>query len=296
MKRHPIRRLTIVRRDVSRIAVGVVAAALAVGLATHPRAQPPAAPEAVTITSGALKLRAFVFRPPGNGPFPAVLFNHGSYGADDPMPADEPSRIGPVFARHGYILLFLFRQGVGLSKGQGTAGGDLIDRATAADGDEGFERVLLTLLETEELDEALAALAYLRTLPGVDPQRVAVAGHSFGGPLSLLVAEREPALRAVAFFAGAAASWKRSPALRARLLTAVKRIAAPVFFIYAANDYSTAPGERLAAEMERLGKPHRLKIYPAFGGTPREGHNLVYRSVPAWEADVFPFLDPLLQR
>ena len=39
--------------------------------------------------------------------------------------------------------------------------------------------------------------------------------------------------------------------------------------------------------MQRLGKPHLLKIYPAVGGTTRDGHNLVYRSVSTWERDVF---------
>ena len=69
------------------------------------------------------------------------------------------------------------------------------------------------------------------------------------------------------------------------------RVVAPVFFIHAANDYSVAPGTTLAAEMERLGRPHRLKVYPAVGRTPAEGHALVYLRVAEWEPDVFDFLD-----
>jgi hypothetical protein len=48
--------------------------------------------------------------------------------------------------------------------------------------------------------------------------------------------------------------------------------------------------------MQRLGRPHRLKIYPAVGRTTREGHNFVYRRVAAWESDVFGFLDEGLRR
>jgi dipeptidyl aminopeptidase/acylaminoacyl peptidase len=201
-----------------------------------------------------------------------------------------------VFARHGYVFLFLFRRGAGLSAGQGTYSGDLLDRELAANGEEGRNQIQVQLLETDELSDALAGLAFLRALPEVDPRRVAVAGHSFGGSLTLLVAERDTMLRAVVDFAGAAYSWGRSPQLRARLLAAVRRIAAPVFVIHAANDYSVAPAEVLAAEMARLGKPHRVKIYPPFGRTADEGHSFVYLSVATWEPDVFAFLDESMRR
>jgi carboxymethylenebutenolidase len=249
-----------------------------------------APPDTITVQSGGLALRALVWHPAGRGPFPAVLFNHGSYGAGDPLTADEPAAVGPVFARHGYVFLFLCRQGIGLSAGQGIADGDLMDRAFAANGEAGRNRVQLALLEGDELAEAGAALARLRALPDVDPDRVAVAGHSFGGILTLLLVARDSTLRAAVDFAGGAHSWGLSPKLRARLREAVGRTRVPVFFIHAANDYSTAPGTALAAEMRRRGRPHRLTIYPAEGHTAREGHNFVYRSTTTWEPAVFGFL------
>jgi dipeptidyl aminopeptidase/acylaminoacyl peptidase len=169
-------------------------------------------------------------------------------------------------------------------------------RALAAHGQEGRNRVQLQLLETEELDEAIAGLAFLRALPEVDPHRIAVAGHSFGGSLTLLLAAHDTTLRAAVVFSGAAYSWGLSPGLRARLLAAVSHTTAPVFFIHTANDYSVASGQALAAEMQRLGKPHRLKIYPAVGRTAKEGHNFVFRGVATWEPDVFAFLDERLRR
>jgi hypothetical protein len=42
-------------------------------------------PESLVVKSGALQLRALLFRPRGSGPFPAVLFNHGSYISAAPM-------------------------------------------------------------------------------------------------------------------------------------------------------------------------------------------------------------------
>jgi hypothetical protein len=109
------------------------------------------------------------------------------------------------------------------------------------------------------------------------------------------MAARDPGIRAAIIFGGAAGSWDQSAALRQRLLEAVSHTSAAPFFIHAENDYSTTPGTALAAEMQRLGKPHALKIYPPFGADTRAGHNLVFRSVPTWEADVFTFLAAQLQ-
>ena len=81
------------------------------------------------------------------------------------------------------------------------------------------------------------------------PHRIAAAGHSFGGSLTLLLAEREPSLRAAIVFGAAAGSWKSSLKLRSRLLTAVGDTNVPTFFIHAGNDFSIVPGKELAAEM-----------------------------------------------
>jgi dipeptidyl aminopeptidase/acylaminoacyl peptidase len=169
-------------------------------------------------------------------------------------------------------------------------------RAFAAEGTTGRSRVQLQLLETEELDEATAGNSFLRALPYVDRTRTAIAGHSFGGSLTLLLAARDTTVRAAVAFAPAAFSWGQSSELRARLLAAVDRTTAPVMFIHATNDYSTEPGKSLSAEMKRLGKSSVLEIYPAVGRTAREGHNLIYRNTSTWERDVFRFLDQQMPR
>jgi hypothetical protein len=38
---------------------------------------PAKGPETVIVPSGTLRLKAFLWTPPGSGPFPAILFNHG---------------------------------------------------------------------------------------------------------------------------------------------------------------------------------------------------------------------------
>lgn len=129
----------------------------------------------------------------------------------------------------------------------------------------------LQLLEGREMHDALAGLAFWRTLPKVDAHDVGVIGHSFGGSLTFPMAERKPDLRAVVIFSGAGYRWDRSPELRARLLTAVENIAMPVLLIHTSNDYSVSSGKALDAKLQQLGKPHLLKIYPPIGRRPKMG-------------------------
>lgn len=196
-----------------------------------------------------------------------------------------------MFARHGYVFLLLFRQGVGLSADQGTSAVDLMNSEFAARGEDARNALQLRLLENRELSDAASGLAFLRGLPEVDERKIGIVAHSFGGSLTILQAEREPKLRAVVIFSGAGYSWDLSPELRTRLLAAAAHIQAPVFFIHAANDYSVNPGKVLDARLAQLGKPHRLKIYPPIGRTPDDGHNFPLLGVSVWEPDVFAFLD-----
>ena len=257
---------------------------------------PPPAPQTVEITSGALHFKAFLWKPVGRGPFPAVVFNHGrSNGPQqhtNKLTITEAAQIlGAVFVKHGYVFLYLFRRGEGLSADQGPFIGDLLQREEAAKGDEAGRHLQFVLMTTDHLDDASAALAFLKTLPEVDAHRVAVAGHSFGGQLTLLEAERDPTLRAAVTFGAAAGSWDGSAELRARLLDAVGKITVPVLLIHPANDYSVNPGKSMAAECARLSKPCLVKMYPPIGHTPSDGHNFLYTNISQWETDVFKFLD-----
>jgi len=204
---------------------------------------------------------------------------------------NQAETLGPVFARHGYVFLFLFRRGVGLSVDQGESAVDLMNNEMTARGQAARNALQLRLLEGRELSDAEAGLALLRRLPVVDARRIAIVGHSFGASLSMIQAEREPSLRAMVLFSSVGYSWDRSPELRSRLTAAMTHVRAPIFLIHAENDYSTNPGKVLDARLAELRKVHRLKIYPPIGKTPDDGHDFPLNGVPVWESDVFAFLD-----
>src|SRR5438270_11049783 len=61
------------------------------------------------------KLQAYLWRPAGAGPFPALVYNHGS--EKDPIVGTDGS-IGSFFVAHGYAVLFPYRRGTGKSAGR----------------------------------------------------------------------------------------------------------------------------------------------------------------------------------
>ena len=259
--------------------------------------------QTVEIPSGRLQLKGALWRPAGRGPFPAVVFHHGrsdaarQYSLELGLTLEQLAEIlGPVFVRRGYVFLYPFRRGEGPSADQGPFIGDLLQKAEAAKGLEARQHLQLVLLTTDHLEDALAALLFLKSLPYVDARRVAVAGHSFGGQLALLEASRDRSVRAAVAFGAAAGSWDGSPELRVRLIETVSQLAMPVMLIQAANDYSLSPSAAMERELSRLSKPHVRKSYPAFGDTQLHGHNFLYFDIARWEQDVFAFLQENLTR
>ena len=257
-------------------------------------------PKTVVIPSANLRLKAFLWKPDGAGSFPVVLFNHGS-GADADHTAGLPiteaaEKLAPLFLKHGYAFLYLFRRGQGLSADQGLFIQDVLQQEQAAKGEEARQHLQFLLSTTDQLDDVIAALAFLKTVPAIDAKRIAILGHSFGGQLTLFAAERDTTVRAAVTFAAAAASWERSAELRHRLRAAAEKTTASIMLIQAANDYSTAPSKELAGELRRLHKPYVLKIYPPVGGTSEDGHNFLYLGIPQWEHDVFRFLNEHMKR
>jgi len=224
-------------------------------------------------------LHGFLYRPEGSGPFPAVLYNHGS----EWQPGWKPE-LGQLFSSRGYVFFVPHRRSHGSSPNDPFVD-SLYDRRAGG----------IVALHEIHLDDQLAALSYLKQLSYVVPNRVAVAGCSYGGIQTVLAveanAEQGLSLRAAIDFAGGAMSW-RSTSLRERMVRAVRKATIPILFIQAENDYDLGPSRTLAGELERLGKPHKLLIFPPYGHTHKEGHGVFCeRGRNVWGDEVFSFLE-----
>jgi dipeptidyl aminopeptidase/acylaminoacyl peptidase len=130
----------------------------------------------INFRNGTVKLAGTVIGPAGTGPFPGVVLLHGS----GPEGRWASRYLATEFARHGIAALIYDKRGVGASTGDWRRAGF-----------------------AELVGDASAAVKALRALPGIDPARVGIHGHSQGGTISPWVASDNPG---VAFVIGSAAS------------------------------------------------------------------------------------------
>ncbi|MGA8224044.1 MAG: prolyl oligopeptidase family serine peptidase [Candidatus Acidiferrales bacterium] len=243
--------------------------------------------EVVSFPSGDLTLHGTLYKPEGPGPFPAVVYNHGSAAGMLSKMAFEA--LGPVFASHGWVFFGPYRRGQGLSASAGPYIGDEIAGAEKTGGVAAGAATMVRLLETDHLNDQLAALDWLRAQSFVEPGRIAVAGTSFGGIEVVLGAEKASYCAAIDS-SGAAQSWAEAPEVRALMIRAVRNSRAPIFFFQAENDYDLSPSRTLSAAMKDAGKEFEIKIYPPFGKSVKDGHSFGYFGSSVWSADVFRFL------
>jgi carboxymethylenebutenolidase len=237
-------------------------------------------PQEVTFPSGKLQLHGFLWKPDGPGPFPVVLWNHGS----EKLPGWRPA-LGAFYTAHNYVLFIPHR------RGQGRSPGDYIEDLLAHTPPEQRNRRVVELQEAE-VEDVVAALYYLKALPFVDHERIAMSGCSYGGIQTLLAGERDLGLKALVPFAPGAISWERNPLLQDRLKQAVDRARAPVFLLQAENDFNLGPSRELSKEAKKKQVDFQAKVYPAFGRSHDDGHGgFCSTATDIWGDDVLAFLE-----
>jgi carboxymethylenebutenolidase len=246
------------------------------------------AAQEVAFPSGNLTLHGFLYKASSTGPLPAILWNHGS----ERLPGRVP-QLAEYFTGKGYVFFIPHRRGQGRSSDAAPYVMDVLRQESESKGPAARSAKLVEMMGIQ-LQDQLAALAYLRSQPFVDPKRIAVMGCSFGGIQTLLAAESAPDIRAAVDFAGAAQSWQASPELRAQMFKAAGNAKVPVFFIQAEGDYDLTPSRELAKQMEKAGKPIEVRIYPRFGAGHQENHEFCVYGVEVWGPDVLAFVEKAL--
>jgi alpha-beta hydrolase superfamily lysophospholipase len=192
--------------DVDRFPGGIIVPDLAP--AEPVAAEPVPSPEGIlerdiTFASGDLTLAGTVATPEGEGPFPGVLFLHGSGPVDRDgnapgLKMDAYRQLAQALAGRGIASLRYDKRGTGTSDG---------DSATAT--------------RSDLLDDARAAIDALRALPDIDGTAVFLVGHSEGAYLAPILAAEDASLAGIALLAGAARSldditwWQIETMLRA---------------------------------------------------------------------------------
>src|SRR5438445_1856989 len=103
------------------------AAVLAFGITASAAQSPAPAPatERVSFKSHGLTLSGFLFKPDGPGPFPAIVWNHGS--EKNPGGGPQFGTVAGIFVPHGYVVFAPVRRGHQMSEGSYIT--DQIDRA-----------------------------------------------------------------------------------------------------------------------------------------------------------------------
>jgi dienelactone hydrolase len=237
-------------------------------------------PEEVVFPIGGRELHGFIWKPEGTGPFPAILWNHGS----EKLPGSQPA-LAKFYTAHSYVFFVPHR------RGQGRSPGDYI-QDLVAQAPPGERARRMVELQQVEVDDVLAALNYLRSQPYVDNARIVISGCSFGGIQTLLAGERDLGVKALVPFAPGAMSWEQNVLLQDLLVRAVDLAKAPVFLIQAENDYSLGPSRALSKEANKKKRAFQSKIYPAFGSTHQDGHwGFCSSATDVWGNDVLAFLD-----
>ena len=181
-----------------------------------------------------------ILRPRGDGPFGAVILNHGVAATAQDRRAESPAlfmHTASAFAQRGYAVFLPLRRGFGAT------GGEFVEDTgpcSAPDFLRGGHAAAA---------DVLAAYDFARRQPYVDRSRMILAGQSAGGVASLHAAAQKPeGLVAVLAFAagrGADPAQPGVPCAAEPLAAAFEALGAavqaPVLLYYAENDRSFGP-------------------------------------------------------
>ncbi|MEO0316479.1 MAG: hypothetical protein RL404_156 [Pseudomonadota bacterium] len=269
------------------MAVAAYAPAFAAGAAATPGIDPTVNEQVVMLpvveNGKAFQFETTLFKPPGNGPFPLVVMNHGK---DRGSPADQHRdrflALSREFVKLGYVVAVPMRKGFSKSTGTYTDYGcNMKDNGQ------------------QQADDVQAALDTLVKFPYIDRDRIIVAGQSYGGLATVAFGTRRyPGVRGLINFAGglridgANCDWKLS--LVKALGNYGSKSSLPSLWFYGENDsYFDHPlAQQMQAAYQAGGAAAQLVAYGHFKN---DAHGMVGSrdGVAVWLPETERFLRSL---
>jgi dienelactone hydrolase len=241
-----------------------------------------------------LLMHTFLLRPPGDGPFPLVVINHGSNQnalarADFNLSAYH--KLAYWFLAKGYAVALPIRPG------HGATGGPYFEDQGRCDDVHYRKSGLATA------DSIRAAVDYLTAQPFVRKNGVLIVGQSAGGWGALALASRNPAgVQAVINLAGGRGGHvdgrPGNNCAPDRLVSAAgefgRTARIPTLWLYAQNDSYFAPAlsEHMFAAFHNAGGTAEYHLLPPLGA---EGHIRMTNdaAIALWAPIVERFLQSL---
>jgi dienelactone hydrolase len=228
------------------------------------------------------ELETTLFRPPGEGPFPLILVNHGKASGNPRFQARSRYLVAArELVRRGYAVVVPMRQGFSKSGGSYIGGGCNV---------ESNGRV--------QAEDLVVVLAFYAARPDIDARRTVVFGQSHGGLTTLaLGALGLPNVVGLVNFAGGLRQegcngWERS--LADAVASYARTTTAPSLWFYGDNDSYFTPEtwQRMHAQYVAAGGRARLVAFGSFG---TDAHELFSsaRGAPVWLPEVGAFFTEL---
>ena len=194
-------------------------------------------------------MEAYLTRPDGPGPFPAVIVVQEIWGVNSHiqsvtgrLPAQGYVGISPaLFHREGSYTLTLYEE---------------MDASFANLG---------RLTDVNILADLRAVIAYLQSLPFVQSDRIGITGFCVGGRISYLAASNLPEIKAAVNFYGGrslvAFGDGKSP------VEQTANITAPILGLFGGDDGNPTPEDvaTIEAELKKHSKEYEFHSYPGCG-------------------------------
>ena len=195
-------------------------------------------------------LQGYLATPQGQGPFPVAIYHHGGFG---PNIGGSPRDTAIALAKAGFI---------------------------------GFAPVRRKTVPMQDaIEDARAAMKFIKTLPSADKKQIVLLGFSRGGHIAFYSAAGNSDVKAIVIMA--CAPGRRN---QQEFLDQVRHVQAPVLLMVAENDNQrtdlVALTRKIKQTLDDEKKKSRLTVYPSYR---TDGHRMFFEIGSYWK-DVVAFL------